>query len=120
MNCGSISQIGHGRMNMKVIDGGFGKKKDEEGESKKPLASDVLQAAADFASGIEEEGYEHADVVVIYQAADSPCIVMSNQKTGDMDRVATLLQFATQDVLAAIWQSAYSTQEEEEYDGPLH
>jgi hypothetical protein len=97
---------------MKVVDGNFGGNKKE-----KDKASDVLQAAADFVMGLEDEGYNQGDVVVIYQTADSPCIIMSNQ-VSNLDRTATLLQFAQQDVLSAIWYTQYSTEEPE--DGTIH
>lgn len=98
---------------MKVVEGGFGKKQEKE----KAKASDVLQAGADMMEDLERDGVE-ADVVVVLQMRDSPAIVMSNADS--LDRTSTLLRFAQLDLDTALYMTEYSTQEEEEYDGPLH
>lgn len=100
---------------MKVIDGGFGKKKPEPDMVK---ASEVLEAAADMAKVAEEEGMVDAEVTVIYQMRGVPSIVYSNT---DQIRLPYLLDLAKQDVLTCIWaDETLEAVKEEEDDDTVH
>lgn len=97
---------------LNVIEGKF--KKDEDAEPKMVPASEVLSSGADMIASIEAEGIE-AEVVVIVQMKNVPCIVMSNT---DMLYLPALLDFAKQDVNTAIWNEYYVDEYEEDEDDP--
>ena len=92
---------------MKVID--FPKKE-------KPSASDMLQAAADFASDMEDEGLE-LQVVTIIQMKGVPSIQYSNVS---MDRMATLLDYAKWDLITALINDEYTEEYGEDGDDTIH
>ena len=92
---------------MKVID--FPKKE-------KPSASDMLQAAADFASEMEDEGLE-LQVVTIIQMKGVPSIQYSNVS---MDRMATLLDYAKWDLITALINDEYTEEFGEDDDDTVH
>ena len=97
---------------LNVIEGKF--KKDEEAEAQMVPASEVLASGSDMIASMEAEGIE-AEVVVIVQMKNVPCIVMSNT---DLLYVPALLDFAKQDVNTAIWNEYYVDEYEEDEDDP--
>jgi hypothetical protein len=96
---------------LKVIEGKFGEK-----HSMVP-ASDVLQAAADLMSIHEDEEGIEAEVVIIIQLKGTPTIQRSNV---DMDRMATILDFAKWDLVTSIINDEYIEVYGEDDDDTVH
>ncbi len=98
---------------LKVIEGKFGTKEE------KPSGSDMLQAAADYLSEVEEDHAIEAQVVTIICMKGVPTIQYSNVP---MDRMATLLDFAKWDLVTAMVNEEYAEVygEEDEDDPSIH
>ena len=97
---------------LKVIEGKFGTKEE------KPSGSDMLQAAADFLSEMEDETGVEAEVVTIVQLKGVPTIQYSNV---DMNRMTTLLDFAKWDCLTAMVNADYAeVHGEDDDDDTIH
>ena len=92
---------------MKVID--FPKKEE-------PKASDMLQAAADYASDMEDEGLE-LQVVTIIHMKGVPSIMHSNV---DMDRMGSLLDYAKWDLITALINEEYTEEFGDEDPDTVH
>lgn len=96
---------------LKVIEGKFGEK-----PSMVP-ASDVLQSAADFMSIHEDEGGTEAEVIIIIQLKGTPTIQHSNV---EMNRMATILDFAKWDLVTSIINDEYTEVYGEDDDDTIH
>ncbi len=85
---------------MKVIDGGFGKK--EEQEEQIATASDACQAVADMLSDMEmdAETFTEPECVILLAWKGVPALIAGNVESEE--RVSCLLDFAKMDVLGAI------------------
>jgi hypothetical protein len=99
---------------LKVIEGKFGKQEPESAS-----ASDILQAASDFMTTMEDESGVDAEVVVVVQMKGVPTIQYSN---AEMDRMATILDFAKWDLVTAMVNADYAEVhgEEEDDDPSIH
>ena len=95
---------------LKVIEGKFGKQEPESAS-----ASDILQAASDFMTTMEDESGVDAEVVVVVQMKGVPTIQYSN---AEMDRMATILDFAKWDLVTAMVNADYAEVHGEEDDDP--
>ena len=96
---------------LKVIEGKFGEK-----HSMVP-ASDVLQSAADFMSIHEDEGGIEAEVIIIIQLKGTTTIQHSNV---EMNRMATILDFAKWDLVTSIINDKYTEVYGEDDDDTIH
>ena len=96
---------------LKVIEGKFGEK-----PSMVP-ASDVLQSAADFMSIKEDEEGVEAEVVVVLQLKGNPTTQRSNV---EMNRMATILDFAKWDLVTSIINVEYAEVYGEDDDDTIH
>jgi len=97
---------------LKVIEGKFGKQEPESAS-----ASDILQAASDFMTTMEDESGVTAEVVVIVKLKGVPTIQYSN---AEMNRMATIIDFAKWDLVTTMVNEEYAEVYGEDDDDTVH